>query len=329
MPRFFPAAVYPALVLISVALLMACESAPSTSGVVESDARPTPTPVALHTPTPVPLEAASAPTPTAISISTPTATPTPTPTPTPAATPTPTQTPTPTPIPTPPVVTNSEATTLGENLAYRAIPNDFSDRVETAIYLKPQLPGPTLVISCSDLNSPDSNQQLAFWLLDLPEQEQESFSSRIDRTAPFADIGHRIDDKSPTTYIWRIVGDIHTGIQLTLDGEDAWEFLDSLRGHSKLRLQNNFHHSVFTYTIDQLFETPIQINIDKCGQYNPSTVPTATPTTQAVPTVAPTMQASPTALPASGCEDVLVKEYSLEDILTDEALMQCLHQELQ
>ena len=217
-------------------------------------ATPIPAPTATFTPTPTPT-----PVPSPTATFTPTPSPTPTATPTPTFTPTPTLTPTPTPIPTPPVLGGL----VGRHMYYTAIP-DFTDRIQTYIGTESVLletDGSEFSVSCTDLNTIGSNQQLAFWLIDLSEEDLE-YLDNINRST--VEVDYRIDDNEVTTQEWLI---ILGNEQITLSRDDAWAFLDELRGHTRLRLR--LTHPIYEFAIGDLFNTPVQVNIDECGRYNP------------------------------------------------------------
>ena len=119
-------------------------------------------------------------------------------------------------------------------------------------------------MTCSDTNTTGPNQKLAFWLGDMTEEDVEDLGNRNTFRA---DVDYRIDNDEAATLEWVIV---RGNEQITLsgtDGVDAYAFLNNLRGHNRLRLRVN--HTVYDFTITDLFNTPVQVNIDECGNYNP------------------------------------------------------------
>ena len=222
------------------------------------------------TPTPTPT---SSPSPT--QTQTPTQTPTPgptatfTPTPTPSHTPTPRPTATPTPIPTPPVVVPQWRFNSG-SIYYKAAPDDFNGRVGTNVAVEMSDTDTKFYVSCSDLNTQGSNQEFALWLVDLSDSDQQwvqSLRNSFGGQARSLDIEIKVDSEPLLKLEWSIVNGED---ELTLDGIEAEEFYNSLRGNSALKVRLHQGGTVYTFDIKFLFDTPVQINLDECGQYNPA-----------------------------------------------------------
>ena len=123
-------------------------------------------------------------------------------------------------------------------------------------------------MECRSLNTTGPDQKLVFWLVDLAEQDYIYIYEHTRNGDSYTiDVDYRIDDDEAATLEWEVI----TGtVQIILSGTrgiDAHAFLDQLRGHNRLRLRLN--HVVYDFTITDLFRTPVQINIDECGNYNP------------------------------------------------------------
>ena len=276
MPRPFPAANL-ALVLVftGLILLIACESAPSISGVVESDARPTPTSVPTSTPSPTPTA---------------TPTPVPIPTPTPTATlvpPAPTATATPTATPAPARVTAAFVKSFADTK-----PEQFIESYDKMVRL-----------TTASVVAVQSHPKVDWWsILMLVEPGQNDDAYYQVRAEVRSETAAGIPKDEPYALDCYLVGRI-------------------------LRETSDDGSFARIYCLEEVLATPQMIaRYQNFKDITPdSTVtplPTATPTAPTVPTATP--------IPSvQGCEDILVKGYSLEAILTDEALMQCLHQELQ